>query len=1021
MILVGVCLLGFGQGFASETANGADDAVGMTLGLSRVENGEPVGWMGSRGGAWSDFSYDEEKGVATFTLRANWQGFTRQVELPPGHYVFRAVAKANSFAPKLYLDRYPIGRGRTDINVIALGISDEFREVKLPFYVEGLEKKRFQAGIARVYQDPALHEAVVQVKEMEIIRLGDTVLPDQWASEAPVHLLHGLDTLKRISRADRPGRVIFNDSLIGTELWLMTQGGEVNLSYAGSPDFSNEGKYFHAGKRVPGDVVRTDGSFRHKNPLLNRPGSWANKTLWLFPWEEKRLPEGSDRSEWICTSRSDTSISFLNLHTGDTHTLTLPSRPGWRVIQTPSVGTGRGPNIKDITYELLVWQSEDRKQFGLSDPEGNHFRTFAVKSTSAKPKQDVVYPSSKSGIESFPMNSAWGKSGKNWVNAVDKDGTRYFAFEINRHHYLDDENPYQVWMLPLSLTDQRGLLRAVPTPGVKQLRWSERFRPWKGDNWWNLAGGSHRSGDNAILVLEDDTQVHMSALGMHSNFRNTVSVNCAYDREVKFIATYPRLDHISWPHEFRRDRDFATVWSEIVPTVPFVMIDLEHDTLWTVAMKNSYDRAERSAAARRLETPGRPGSGRKPAKLIIPLANPSPDFTKVVYASSMLTVGRPEHEIGDAYIAIARYPQPPTGVKAQGNRLVWEKPGYHAEIVGYRLYRSSESGRGFSRVNGELITGESCPLPAQSKGIYVLTSVEYSGLESRVFSNEAPVGTDATYRRFYESETGRLKKPMVPFFEPKGANNAYAVAVTDPELLYRKKLNDGLEGSVTIEVDVPSGGAARIMARVRGMSGIERSTYTTGWPETGEAGRGSFLVKLDGKQIGKIGVSGFGWKWAALDAGEVSLTPGSHEIELETGDVGIALDGILVTSDLQFIPKTKSNAPAVPPSVPEGLKADGIVVKGEELDWAGYRVKPPYVTLTWDASRAPQGVRYYNVYRADSPDFAASTSTLIGSANEPVYVDCVLDAGKTYYYRVVAIDNWDNRSAGSSVLAVQIM
>jgi hypothetical protein len=691
------------------------------------------------------------------------------------------------------------------------------------------------------------------------------------------------------------------------------------------------------------------------------------------------------------------------------------------VIQTPSGGNSRGPNINDITYELLVWQSENRKQLGLSDLEGNRFRTFAIKSTSAKPEQDVVYPSSESGIESFPMNSVWGKSGKNWINAVDKDGTRYFAFEINRYRYLNDKNPYQVWMLPLSLTDRRGLLRAVPTPGVKQAPWSKRFMPWKGDSWWNLAGGSPRSGDNAILVLEDGTQVHMSALGMHSNFRNTVSVNCACDHEVKFLGTYPRLDHVSWPHEFRRDADFATVWSGVVPTVPFVMIDLEHETLWTVAMKNSYDRAERSAAAKRLETPGRPGSGRKPAKLIIPLANPSPDFTKVVYASSMLTVGRPEHEIGDAYIAVARYPQPPARVRAQGGRLIWEKPRYHAEISGYRLYRSSESGRGFSRVNAELIKGESCPLPAQSNGLYILTSVEYSGLESRMFSNEVQVGPDVEYRRFYESEAGSLKQPMVPFFEPKGANNAYAVAVTDPELLYQKKLNEGLKGSVVITVDAPSAGAARIMARVRGMSRIERSSYTTGWPQTGKAGAGRFLVKLDGERTGKIAVSGFDWRWAALDTGDVSLTPGSHEIELETGDVGIALDSILVTNDPQFAPTAKSNTPVKCPSSPEGLKADGIVVEGEKLNWAGYRVKPPYLRLTWNASSAPQGVRYYNVYRAESPEFEAGSSTLIGSANEPVYVDCVLQPGKKYYYRVVAIDNWDNRSAPSPVLAVTIM
>ena len=137
--------------------------------------------------------------------------------------------------------------------------------------------------------------------------------------------------------------------------------------------------------------------------------------------------------------------------------------------------------------------------------------------------------------------------------------------------------------------------------------------------------------------------------------------------------------------------------------------------------------------------------------------------------------------------------------------------------------------------------------------------------------------------------------------------------------------------------------------------------------------------------------------------------------------MGIALDSILVTNNPQFVPKAKSNTPAKPPSAPERLKADGIVVEGKELNWAGYRVRPPYLRLTWNASSAPQGVRYYNVYRAESPEFEAGSSTLIGSANEPVYVDCVLEPGKKYYYRVVAIDNWDNRSAASSVLAVTIM
>ena len=206
-----------------------------------------------------------------------------------------------------------------------IGVSNEFREIVLPFYVDGKEKKKYYAGIARVYLDPSKHEAVVQVKEMEIIRLGDTALPDNWASKISTSIVHGLDTLKNISRPDRPGKVIFNDAFVGTELWLMTQGGEVNMSYAGSQDFSNEGKYFFAGKRSPGDIIRTDGTYRYRSP---RSGMWANRIPWLFPWEEKRLSSEGDPSGWICTSRNNASLSFLNLETGKTYTINLPVKPG---------------------------------------------------------------------------------------------------------------------------------------------------------------------------------------------------------------------------------------------------------------------------------------------------------------------------------------------------------------------------------------------------------------------------------------------------------------------------------------------------------------------------------------------------------------------------------------------------------------------------------------------------------------------------------------------------------------------
>ncbi|MCK9266280.1 hypothetical protein M0P98_05295 [bacterium] len=993
----------------------------IKLDFSKIKNNSPVDWQGSRGGTFTNFSYDEKEGIATFSLDTNWRGFSNVVELTPGRYILRAVAKSNSFAPKLYLDKFPYAGG-TIIFTLALGVSDEFKEVVLPFYVEGKENKQFKVGIARVYQDPAPHKAIVQIKEMEIVRLGDTVLPDNWATTLTKSSSHDLDLLKEITRPDRPGKVIFKDSLIGTELWLMTQGGQTNLSYAGSQDFSNEGKFLHAGHRVPGDIVKTDGTFHYMNPLRGKPGSWASRIMWLFPWEVKRLPAGSNPYDWICVSRNYKEEKFLNLETGATHKITFPVKPNWQIIQTPSENGGRGPKLKFITQETLVWRSDDKKQIGVSDIEGNKFQAFKIKSISNKPENDVIYPSGTRGTASYAMNSAWGKSGKNWINATDKSGMRYFLFELNRNNHFTDENPYQVWALPLTLDNNKGLLKVVSTPDVEQLTWQDVKMSdyWQGGNWWNLAGGSHRSGDNAVLLLEDGTLLNMNALGMHSNFWNTISVNSPYDRKVRYIGSFPDVDHVSWPHEFKRDNDYAFAWSKIAPTVPFIMIDLKHDTMWTVAAKNSVDLAERAAASARLETPGKRGSGRGLARLIWSHPNPSPDYTKVIYASSMLTVEHPDYPLGDTYVAIVRYPMPPENLKIKGKSLSWEKPHYHDEIKGYNLYSSTESGRGYSKINKEPIQGETYTFSTVSKGFYVMTSVEHSGLESRRFSNEVQFGTNKRYRHYYEAELGDINRPMVPFFEPKHASDSYAVGITDPEMVYKEGLSKGLKGNVSIKVNVPVKGSTKLMGRVRGMSQLECETFTTGWKQTGEIGSGSFVVKIDGRQVGKIPVKGYEWKWVPIDTGVVSMTKGEHIITFETGDTRISLDNILVTNDRGFVPSGKSNQPSTPPSVPSGLKTEGMVVEGKDLSWGGRKVKAPYFKLLWNESQSAQGVRYYNIYRSETPKFDIGPSTLAGSVSEPVFVDCVLEPGRVYYYKVTAIDNWDNSSAGSEPLPVRI-
>ncbi|HNS33385.1 MAG TPA: hypothetical protein PKN36_10515, partial [bacterium] len=193
-----------------------------------------------------------------------------------------------------------------------------------------------------------------------------------------------------------------------------------------------------------------------------------------------------------------------------------------------------------------------------------------------------------------------------------------------------------------------------------------------------------------------------------------------------------------------------------------------------------------------------------------------------------------------------------------------------------------------------------------------------------------------------------------------------------------------------------------------------------GWPEQGQAGSGSFSVKVDGKQVGSIPVSGYGWKWVVVDAGTMPLASGRHEVILETSDAGIALDSIMVTNDMEFAPAGKSNAPSVLSGTPSGLKSSEMLVQGAELKRGGYSVKPPYFKLTWNELKAPQGVRYYNVYRSQTSKFETGPGTLVGSMAAPEFVDCVLEAGKTYYYRVVAVDNWGNRSTGSAALSVSI-
>ena len=432
--------------------------------------------------------------------------------------------------------------------------------------------------------------------------------------------------------------------------------------------------------------------------------------------------------------------------------------------------------------------------------------------------------------------------------------------------------------------------------------------------------------------------------------------------------------------------------------------------MWTLALTGFHD------YALRYKTRWDKDAYHKP--MFRPAPTFSPDFTKVVFFSAMLTGDHPDQMWGDVYLAVSRYPQPPVNLRKEGDALVWEKPRRHAEIQGFRLYRSADSGRDYERVGERLLTGTRYRLPPDADGHYVLTSVEYSGLESRAFSNEASVGDNEVFRHFYRPAAGRIGRPMVPYFDPAGAGDAFAVANNDPDLIYQQRLEEGLSGSVTMAVTIPKTGDVRVLARVRGMSALERSTYTAGWPLSGEAGSGVFALRIDDTEVGAFPVEGFGWRWVALDTGAFRLAAGVVQLAVTTHDAGIAMDNILVTNDSDFLPRGRGQVPEDLATAPEGLRVEPVRVE-DEREAAESNEEPRLrVKLTWQPVAAPQGVSHYNVYRADTEAFTADAETLLGSPGGPVFYDVGLEAGSTVYYRIRAVDAWGNQSPTSAAAAV---
>ena len=347
------------------------------------------------------------------------------------------------------------------------------------------------------------------------------------------------------------------------------------------------------------------------------------------------------------------------------------------------------------------------------------------------------------------------------------------------------------------------------------------------------------------------------------------------------------------------------------------------------------------------------------------LDNPgaSPDGTKVLFNSNML--GRI-----DAYYAVARRPEPPREAKAIGSRITWHPPGHHAEIAGYHVYRSAESGVGFVPIATTPIIATEFAVQAGQAGFYAVSAVEHSGLESGLSEEVALPGRPGAKRRvFVEAEHGRRDHRMWLAFQGLASNLHYAWM----------RSREG-EGKTTVPAELPQmGGPCIVWARVKGEKGAR------------------FAVSAQSGSAALEAPPSARWVWVRSE-GTLRLKPGKCELVLRSSTYGSAVDCLFLTDDPDFSPAA---APRVrwprPPAVQRVLA----------------KAASPYaVRLSW------QGVEtgtfcHYNVYCGAKARFVPDQSTLVASPDRGAFLDWGLKPGQDLFYRVTCVDRAGNESAPS--------
>ncbi len=97
-----------------------------------------------------------------------------------------------------------------------------------------------------------------------------------------------------------------------------------------------------------------------------------------------------------------------------------------------------------------------------------------------------------------------------------------------------------------------------------------------------------------------------------------------------------------------------------------------------------------------------------------------------------------------------------------------------------------------------------------------------------------------------------------------------------------------------------------------------------------------------------------------------------------------------------------------------GGKPQNTTIPGspKDVNLVAENIEYPKITLFWTENDEPD-LSHYNIYRADSAAALGDSSSFILSVSEAGYVDVDVEIGRSYYYRVTAVDKEGWESAPS--------